>query len=83
MLSPSYIFHLEQILYGLPVGPHKLAELHALRLQVQAQSTSPDATVRLLIDNDAQISALDKFVAAQASQGQAWSVMVKLDCGTK
>lgn len=71
----------EDVLYGLPVGPHKLAELHALRLQVQSQSPSEKATVRLLVDHEDQLRALEDFANHQAGPQQPWSVMIKIENG--
>ncbi|CAO1617005.1 unnamed protein product [Sympodiomycopsis kandeliae] len=70
----------EDILFGLPVGPHKLAELHALREQVRSQSPGSDATVRLLVDGVEQLKALDQFAAQHRDP---WSVMVKLEVGSR
>ncbi|KAG8832676.1 hypothetical protein FRC17_000895 [Serendipita sp. 399] len=60
-----------QILYGLPVGPTKIAELAEM-----IRSLKGKATIRIMIDNIHQLRALEAF-------GGKWSAFVKMDHGGK
>lgn len=74
----------QDILYGLPVGPHKIPELHELRSLVHHQSPSRQAHVRVLVDHEDQVAALEKFAVEQTSSSlPPWSVMVKVETGYK
>jgi D-serine deaminase-like pyridoxal phosphate-dependent protein len=61
------------VLYGVPVGPSKLAELDQL---------AKDVTIRLLIDNSEHVSILSQYKRCPENHGKPWSVFIKLDMGT-
>jgi hypothetical protein len=65
-------------LYGLPVAINKIADLSNLWEQVAAHG----CTVRLLVDNLAQITALEDFEKT-LPEGRLWSVFIKCDGGQK
>ncbi|QRV75431.1 D-serine dehydratase [Ceratobasidium sp. AG-Ba] len=70
------------ILYGLPVSPAKIADLHALRETLATHN----AALRLMVDHPYQIRALEAFDRQHPSTNPLlakWSVFVKIDVGTK
>ena len=64
------------ILYGVPVTQSKLERIHSLR-----ETTGiPNLTVRILLDNEGQVDAVEQFAREQNVQ-RPFSVFVKLDTG--
>ncbi|KAG9083770.1 hypothetical protein FS749_005749 [Ceratobasidium sp. UAMH 11750] len=72
----------KDILYGLPVSPAKIADLHALRTTLATHG----AVLRLMVDHPYQIRALEAFDRQHPSDNPTlakWSIFVKIDVGTK
>ncbi|KAG9116049.1 hypothetical protein FRC07_007482 [Ceratobasidium sp. 392] len=72
----------KDLLYGLPVSPAKIADLHALRTTLATHG----AVLRLMVDHPYQIRALEAFDRQHPSNDPflaKWSVFVKIDVGTK
>jgi len=70
------------ILYGLPVSPAKIADLHILRTALAMHG----AVLRLMVDHPYQVRALEAFDRQHPSNNPSltkWSVFVKIDVGTK
>ena len=67
-----------QILYGLPIGPNKVADLSDLWDKMSVHG----GVVRVLVDNPAQVKYLETFESRQTKPKQ-WSVFVKIDSGGK
>jgi D-serine ammonia-lyase len=67
-----------QILYGLPVGPSKIADLAALWDKMEAHG----GLVRLLVDHPAQVKFLQDFENTREKK-RRWSVFVKVNGGQK
>ncbi|KAG8726123.1 hypothetical protein FRC12_023681 [Ceratobasidium sp. 428] len=70
------------ILYGLPVSPAKITDLHALRTELATHG----AVLRLMVDHPYQIRALEAFDRQHPSNDPSlakWSAFVKIDVGTK
>lgn len=67
-----------QILYGLPVGINKLADLQQLRQKLGPQGVQ----IRLMIDHPDQVALIEEFNKANGID-QRWSVFVKTDSGNK
>lgn len=67
-----------QILYGLPVGINKIAELSVLSDEMGAH----DSTIRLLVDHPDQVHALEQF-NRDRNVSRRWSLFVKVDGGQK
>lgn len=63
----------DDILYGLPVAPSKLADL--AKLEHAMQTVNPNACLRLMIDNIYQVRALESYGE------KVWSTFVKVDHG--
>ncbi|CAE6363228.1 unnamed protein product [Rhizoctonia solani] len=72
----------KDILYGLPISPAKIADLHTLRTALSTYG----AVLRLMVDHPYQVRALEAFdrehPTTNATLSQ-WSVFIKLDVGTK
>jgi len=66
----------KDILYGLPVGVDKIADLSNLWREIQPQG----GIVRLLIDHPEQVKHLEEF-ERQSDQPRRWSVFVKVHSG--
>jgi len=66
------------ILYGLPLAINKIADISRLSETVLAHNCS----VRVLIDNAAQIKALEDFENTYPN-GRSWSVFIKCDGGQR
>ncbi|KIM33002.1 hypothetical protein M408DRAFT_313285 [Serendipita vermifera MAFF 305830] len=64
----------DDILYGLPVSPNKLADLAKLADTMHAESEN--AKLRLMVDNMVQFQALEAY-----ESNRGWSVFVKIDHG--
>jgi hypothetical protein len=67
-----------QILYGLPVGLNKLDDLSAL----QAEMEKYGGTVRILLDDLAQVKFLGEYEKMQ-EHPKTWSAFIKMDDGHK
>ncbi|KAJ1307967.1 hypothetical protein OPQ81_002044 [Rhizoctonia solani] len=70
------------ILYGLPVSPAKIADLHTLRTALSTYG----AVLRLMVDHPYQVRALEAFDREHPTTNPAlsqWSIFIKLDVGTK
>jgi D-serine ammonia-lyase len=67
-----------QILYGLPVGASKIADLAALWDKMEAHG----GLVRLLVDHPAQVKFLQDFESTREKK-RRWSVFVKVNGGQK
>ncbi len=67
-----------QILYGLPVGIDKIADLGKLLQEVERHG----AVLRLLIDHQDQIKHLEEFEKKHGLY-RTWSVFVKVHGGQK
>ncbi|CAE6505748.1 unnamed protein product [Rhizoctonia solani] len=70
------------ILYGLPVSPAKIADLHTLRMTLSTYG----AVLRLMIDHPYQVRALEAFDREHPTTNSVlsqWSIFIKLDVGTK
>ena len=67
-----------QILYGVPIGINKIEDITALQDNLEKHG----ATLRLIVDNIEQISALEAY-ESQKQNSRRWSVFVKADCGDK
>lgn len=65
-------------MYGLPVAINKIADLSALWEAVSTHG----AIVRLMIDNLAQVEALEAFESARLDK-RKWSVFIKCDGGQR
>lgn len=65
-----------QILYGLPVGLNKVADLAVLMDTLALH----DGVFRVLVDNIAQIQVLEAF-NLERDRRIPWSVFVKVECG--
>ncbi|TFK77130.1 hypothetical protein BDN72DRAFT_830301 [Pluteus cervinus] len=68
----------KDILYGLPVGSNKIADLSAL----WDEAAKDGGVVRLLVDHPKQIQFLEEFEKIR-SEPRRWSVFVKVDRGEK
>ncbi|KAF5356085.1 hypothetical protein D9756_003737 [Leucocoprinus leucothites] len=66
----------KDILYGLPVGVDKIADLSKLRQEVEPHG----AVVRLLVDHPDQIKYLEEF-EKKVSLFRTWSVFIKVHGG--
>ncbi|KXN90059.1 D-serine dehydratase [Leucoagaricus sp. SymC.cos] len=66
----------KDILYGLPVGVDKIADLSKLWQEIEPQN----AVVRLLVDHPDQVKHLEEFERSQALP-RRWSVFVKVHGG--
>ncbi|KAF7289881.1 Calcium ATPase transmembrane domain M-containing protein [Mycena indigotica] len=66
------------ILYGLPVGVNKIADLSDLWDEVAKDG----AVVRLMVDHRDQIKCLEEFEKVRATP-RRWSVFVKIDGGQR
>ncbi|VDB99581.1 unnamed protein product [Peniophora sp. CBMAI 1063] len=66
----------KDILYGLPMAINKIADLSALWEAISTHG----AIVRLMIDNLAQVEALEAFESARLNK-RKWSVFIKCDGG--
>lgn len=81
-VSPSAAFELQfmlrQILYGVPVGVNKIPDLAHLSDEIRPFK----AELRLMVDNLAQLRALEAFDASNPRVAR-WSVFVKVDQGMK
>lgn len=64
----------QDILYGLPVAPSKVAEVAELSAKVPH--------LRLMMDSEAQLDALVAHSRTTANV-KKWSVFIKVDCGTR
>ncbi|CAE6427349.1 unnamed protein product [Rhizoctonia solani] len=72
----------DDILYGLPVSPAKIADLHTLRTTLSTYG----AVLRLMVDHPYQVRALEAFDREHPTTNSAlsqWSIFIKLDVGTK
>ncbi|EJD38153.1 hypothetical protein AURDEDRAFT_116588 [Auricularia subglabra TFB-10046 SS5] len=69
---------INDILYGVPVGINKIPDLAELSDEIRPFN----AELRLMVDNIAQIRALEAFDAANPRVAR-WSVFVKVDAGLK
>ncbi|KEP51124.1 D-serine dehydratase [Rhizoctonia solani 123E] len=72
----------DDILYGLPVSPAKIADLHTLRTTLSTYG----AVLRLMVDHPYQVRALEAFDREHPTTNTAlsqWSIFIKLDVGTK
>ncbi|KAF9475980.1 hypothetical protein BDN70DRAFT_883004 [Pholiota conissans] len=66
----------KDILYGLPVAVNKVADLAALRNELEKYG----GTVRLLIDHPGQVTFLEEYESRQATP-KRWSVFIKINGG--
>ncbi|KAF8168133.1 putative serine dehydratase domain-containing protein [Crassisporium funariophilum] len=66
----------KDILYGLPVAANKIADLSALRSELQKYG----GVVRLLVDHPDQVRFLEAFEKDQ-TEPKRWSVFVKINGG--
>ncbi|KAH6962467.1 putative serine dehydratase domain-containing protein [Ilyonectria sp. MPI-CAGE-AT-0026] len=64
---------LDEVLYGLPIAPSKLARLEALRVSIR---------ILLMVDNEQQIDALEDFQKEVAS-AEPWPIFIKVDVGSR
>ncbi|CAE7199336.1 unnamed protein product [Rhizoctonia solani] len=70
------------ILYGLPVSPAKIADLHTLRTTLSTYG----AVLRLMVDHPYQVRALEAFDREHPTTNpmlSQWSIFIKLDVGTR
>jgi D-serine ammonia-lyase len=65
-----------QILYGLPIGTRKIAEVAQLAKELQKRKS----LLRLFVDHPDHINALHEFNQKHSDQ-PPWSVFVKVDAG--
>ncbi|KAL7422475.1 hypothetical protein Q5752_003123 [Cryptotrichosporon argae] len=64
----------DDILYSMPPSEDKLDDLHL------AQTRAAGATIRLMLDDPAQVSALSR-ASARLARRTPWSVFIKVDGG--
>lgn len=64
---------LDEVLYGVPVGPSKLPRLAALRNSIR---------VLLMIDHEQQVDAIETFQKNNPGS-LAWPVLIKVDVGSR
>ncbi|QRW18323.1 D-serine dehydratase [Rhizoctonia solani] len=69
------------ILYGLPISPAKIADLHMFRTALSTYG----AVLRLMVDHPYQVRALEAFDREHPTTNPSlsrWNIFIKLDVGT-
>ncbi|KAG6336664.1 hypothetical protein ID866_2411 [Astraeus odoratus] len=67
---------INDLLYGLPVGPNKLDDLSVL----QEEMANYGGTVRIIVDNIEQVKLLEEY-ERRREKPKTWSTFIKMDGG--